>query len=64
MWAWNKRKEVAMIRPDNTKNLGSFPNDESLIQLFYLALHRISEKWSMPLRDWKFALNRVPIQFD
>ena len=33
--------------------------------LFYLALQKnISQKWTMPIRDWKAALNRFIIQFD
>jgi putative transposase len=47
-----------------TKNRGSFPNDEALLKLFYLALMSISKKWTMPLRDWKGALNRFTIQFE
>lgn len=47
-----------------TKNRGAFPSDEALIKLFYLALMNISKKWSMPLRDWKAALNRFTIQFE
>ena len=43
---------------------GSFPNDESLMKLFYLALMNISKKWTIPLRDWKPALNRFTIQFE
>jgi putative transposase len=46
------------------KNRGSFPSDESLIKLFYLALRNISQKWSMPIRDWKAALNRFSIEFE
>ena len=47
-----------------TKNRGSFPSDEALLKLFYLALRNISQKWAMPLRDWKEALNRFTIQFE
>ena len=47
-----------------TKNRGSFPSDEALLKLFYLALQNISQKWTMPIRDWKAALNRFTIQFD
>jgi len=32
--------------------------------LFYLALNNISKKWTMPIRDWKAALNRFAIQFE
>ena len=46
-----------------TKNRGSFPSDDALLKLFYLALANISKKWTMPLRDWKAALTRFTIQF-
>ena len=47
-----------------TKNRGSFPSDDALLKLFYLALANISKKWTMPLRDWKAALTRFTIQFE
>lgn len=47
-----------------TKHRGAFPNDEALIKLLYLALRNISKKWTMPIRDWKAALNRFTIQFE
>lgn len=40
-----------------TKNRGSFPNDEAMFKLLYLALTNISKKWTMPIREWKTALN-------
>jgi len=47
-----------------TKNRGSFPSDEALTKLFYLAIRNIAKKWTMPIRDWKAALNRFTIQFE
>ena len=47
-----------------TKTRGSFPTDDAVFKLFYLALSNISQKWTMPIRDWKAALNRFTIQFD
>ena len=47
-----------------TKTRSSFPTDEAVSKLFYLALNNISKKWTMPLRDWKGALNRSTIQFE
>ena len=47
-----------------TKNRGSFPSDEALLKLFYLAIRNISKKWTLPIRDWKAALNRFTIQFE
>lgn len=46
-----------------TKHRGAFPNDEALLKLLYLALRNISKKWTLPIRDWKAALNRFTIQF-
>jgi putative transposase len=45
------------------KNRGSFPNDEAALKLIYLALQNISEQWTMPVKDWRAALNRFAIEF-
>lgn len=47
-----------------TKNRGFFPSDEALLKLCYLALRNISQKWTMPIRDWKAALTRFTMQFE
>jgi putative transposase len=46
------------------KNRGSFPNEEAVIKLVYLALRNISSKWSLPIRDWASAMNRFAIMFE
>jgi putative transposase len=45
------------------RNRGLFPNDEAALKLIYLALQNISENWTMPIREWKAALNRFAIVF-
>jgi putative transposase len=47
-----------------TKNRGSFPNDAAMLKLLYLALHNIAKKWTMPIRDWRAALNQFSIIFE
>ena len=47
-----------------TKNRGSFPNDEAMTKLLYLAMKNISKKWTMPIFDWKSALNQFAILFE
>ena len=47
-----------------TKARGSFPNDEAVCKLLYLALRNIAKKWTMPLRTWKDALNRFAIIYE
>ena len=46
------------------KSKGSFPHDEAVFKIFYLALRSISKKWTMPIRDWKGALNRFAVMFE
>ena len=46
------------------KNRGSFPNEDAVVKLIYLALRNISEKWNLPIRDWALAMNRFAIMFD
>lgn len=47
-----------------TKNRGSFPTDEAMLKLLYLALKNIAKKWTLPIRDWKAAMNRFTILFE
>jgi putative transposase len=64
IYTTNAIESVNMSLRKITKNRASFPNDEAVMKLFYLALMNISKKWTMPLRDWKAALNRFTIQFE
>jgi putative transposase len=43
------------------KMRGSFPNDEAAFKLLYLALRNAAKKWSMPVQNWREALNRFSI---
>jgi putative transposase len=63
IYTTNAIESVNMSLRKLTKNRGSFPSDEALMKLFYLALKNISQKWTAPIRDWKAALNRFTIQF-
>ena len=47
-----------------TKARGSFPNDDAVFKLLYLALRNIAKKWTKPVHDWKAALNRFAIIYE
>jgi len=64
IYTTNAIESVNMSLRKVTKNRGSFPNDDALIKLFYLAIRNISKKWTMPIQNWKAALNRFTIMFD
>ena len=46
-----------------TKNRGAFPNDEAALRLLFLGLQNAAKKWTLPIRDWKAALNQFAILF-
>lgn len=48
----------------STKNRRLFPKDASAKKVVYLAIQEASKKWSMPIRNWKSALNRFMIEFE
>ena len=41
-----------------------FPTDDSAKKVVYLAIQAASKKWTMPIRNWKMALNRFMIEFE
>ena len=43
------------------KTRGSFPTQEAAFKLLYLALGNIAKKWTMPVQNWKAALQRFAI---
>ena len=40
-----------------------FPSDEAVYKVVYLALQKIMQKWTMPIHNWKAALNYFSIAF-
>ena len=46
-----------------TKQRKLFPSDDSAMKVVYLAIQAASKKWTMPIRNWKAALNRFMIDF-
>lgn len=41
-----------------TKQRKIFPTDDSAMKVVYLAMQAAAKKWTMPIRNWKPALNR------
>ena len=64
IYTTNAIESINMSLRKVIKTRSSFPTDEAVSKLFYLALNNISKKWTMPIRDWKAALNRFAIQFE
>ena len=45
------------------KTKRSFPNDDAVYKIVYLALQNAKKKWTMPIKDWALALNQFFILF-
>jgi len=41
-----------------------FPTDDSARKVIYLAIIDASKKWTMPIRNWRAAMNRFMIEFE
>lgn len=46
-----------------TKTKGAFTSDNALIKLLFLAIERITEKWTSPLQNWSLTFSQLSIHF-
>lgn len=46
------------------KNRASFPNDDAMFKLLYLAFRNASRTWTKAIREWKPALNQFMIIYE
>ena len=53
-----------MVSWRNVAHEGSFPNDESVFRLIFLGLKPVSQKWTMPIKNWKMALQQLALLFE
>ena len=45
------------------KQRSVFPSDTALLKALYLAMHEITKKWTMPLRNWGKVLGELEIMY-
>ena len=64
IYTTNAIESVNSVIRKAVKKRKVFPNDDSAKKVIYLAIQEASKKWTMPIRDWKSALNRFMIEFD
>ncbi len=64
IYTTNAIESVNMSLRKVIKHKRVFPSDEAALKQLYLALKNISKKWTMPIRDWKAAMNCFMIMFE
>jgi len=57
-------KSVSYFSSKVIKKRKLFPTDDSAKKVVYLAIRDASKKWTMPIRNWKVALNRFMIEVE
>ncbi len=40
-----------------------FPDDQAAFKAVFLAIKQASKKWTVPIRNWKPALNRFEMEY-
>jgi len=63
MYTTNAIESMNMVIRKAIRNRRIFPSDESAIKLIYLAIRNASERWTLPIRDWKPALQYFLLKF-
>ncbi len=64
IYTTNAIESLNSVIRNATKKRKVFPTDESAMEVVYLAVHQASENWTMPISNWKDALNRFAILFE
>ena len=64
IYTTNAIESVNMTLRKVTRNHRIFPSDEAVYKVVYLAMRNPAKKWTMPIRDWKPALNWFAIEFE
>ena len=64
IYTTNAIESLNSVIRKSVKTRKVFPNDNAAMKVIYLAVEAASKKWTMPIRDWKPALNRFIIEFE
>jgi putative transposase len=64
IYTTNTIESLNMTLRKLTKNRSLFPNDEAVFKLMYLGLKNISQRWTMPIKNWSGAMNQFAILFE
>lgn len=63
IYTTNAIESLNMVIRKAIRNRRIFPNDEAAFKVVYLAIMAASKKWTMPIQNWRPALNKLAIEF-
>ncbi len=62
IYTTNAIESLNSVIRKSVKTRKLFPSDDAALKVIYLAITAASKKWTMPIRNWKPALNRFIIE--
>ncbi len=64
IYTTNAIESLNSVIRKSVKKRTLFPSDDAAKKVIYLAIQQASKKWTMPIRNWKMALNHFMIAFE
>jgi putative transposase len=64
IYTTNAIESLNSVIRKSVKTRKMFPSDESATKVIYLAIQAASKKWTMPIQNWKQAMNHFMIEFE
>lgn len=64
IYTTNAIESVNSVIRKFTRNRKQYPNADSAFKLVYMAIREASRKWTLPIKNWKAALNHFAILFE
>ena len=64
IYTTNAIESLNSVIRKSVKTRKVFPSDDAALKVVFLAVDAAAKKWTMPIRDWKPALNRFMIEFE
>ena len=64
IYTTNSIESLNMVIRKGIRGRRIMPSEESALKLIWIAAAEAAKKWTMPIRDWKAALNFFLIQFE
>jgi len=64
IYTTNAMESLNSVIRKSVKTRKLFPSDDAATKVVYLAIQAASKKWTMPIRNWKEAMNHFMIEFE
>lgn len=61
IYTTNTIESVNSVLRRSIKTKGSFPSDDAAKKIIYLSLMNATRRWTMPIQEWRQALNQLTI---